>query len=100
MKSHIWRLDAEGERRPASRMRSRSSEAIGRSAYARTLRREVIASHVSTLLILTRDLRPGLVYDGGLGGRLRRFHGRARAPGRPAKTMYAAVSSSAQYVWR
>ena len=46
-KSHGCQLREEGERRPASRIRSRSSSAIGRSVNSRTLRRLVIASQVS-----------------------------------------------------
>src|SRR6266542_3880586 len=47
-KSHACWLPAEGVRRAASRVRSRSSGAIARSPYDRTLRRDLIASQVST----------------------------------------------------
>src|SRR5215831_14748191 len=46
-KSHGCPLPADGARRPASQMRSRSSRAIGWPVYWRTLRRARIASHVS-----------------------------------------------------
>src|SRR4051794_17752990 len=46
-KSHFWRLEADGEMRPASRIRSRSSGGMGASVYWRTLRRARMASHVS-----------------------------------------------------
>ena len=46
-KFHGCQLPADGDRRPASQMRSRSSWAIGWSVYWRTLRRARMASHVS-----------------------------------------------------
>ena len=48
-KSQCWRLDADGARRPASTIRSRSVSPIGSGRYERTLRRARIASHVSML---------------------------------------------------
>src|SRR2546427_12628874 len=47
MKSHRCWFMEDGARRPASRIRSRSSEAIGRTANRRTFRRARMASHVS-----------------------------------------------------
>src|SRR5579862_8922289 len=52
MKSHGCQFCEDGDRRPASRIRSRSAAGIGRSANDRTLRREVIACQVSMTLIL------------------------------------------------
>ena len=46
-KSHGCQLRDDGARLPASRIRSRSASAIGRSANTRTLRRALIASQVS-----------------------------------------------------
>src|SRR6266568_106920 len=46
MKSHGCQFCEDGDRRPASRIWSRSAGGIGRSAKDRTLRREVIASQV------------------------------------------------------
>src|SRR5712691_1590052 len=46
-KSHRWSFRDEGERHPASRIRSSCSGAIGRSEYASTFRRPRMASQVS-----------------------------------------------------
>lgn len=47
-KFHGCQLPDDGARRPASRMRSRSSRGMGWSVYWRTLRRARMASQVST----------------------------------------------------
>src|SRR5438093_1784734 len=46
-RSHGCELLADGVRRPASRIRSRSPGSIGRSLKLRTFRRALMASHVS-----------------------------------------------------
>jgi hypothetical protein len=46
MKSHGCQFCEDGDRRPASRIWSRSAIGIGRPAKDLTLRREVIASQV------------------------------------------------------
>ena len=48
-KSHGCQFCEDGDRRPASRTRSRSAAGIGRSVNDRTLRREVMASQVCML---------------------------------------------------
>jgi len=50
MKSHGCQFCEDGDRRPASRIWSRSDAGTGRSAKDRTLRREVIASQVCMTL--------------------------------------------------
>src|ERR1700689_3518573 len=50
MKSHGCQFCEDGERRPASRIWSRSSAGIGRSAKDRTLRRDSMASRVCMMV--------------------------------------------------
>ena len=47
MKSHGCQFCEDGDRRPASRIWSRTAAGIGRSAKSRTLRRDTMASHAS-----------------------------------------------------
>ena len=56
-KSHGCQLRDDGARLPASRMRSRSASAMGRSANTRTLRRARMASQVSMGLTIALACR-------------------------------------------
>src|SRR5437870_4285304 len=65
-KSHGCQFDDDGERRPASRMRSSCSGGSAWSVYWRTSRRARMASHVSTPFPLPgqRGMNPsGLLVD-------------------------------------
>src|SRR3569623_1737349 len=59
-KCHGCQLLDDGERRPASRICSRSSRGMGWSVYWRTLRRARTASHVSMAPSYTLRLVPAL----------------------------------------
>src|SRR4051794_10792842 len=59
-KCHGCQFDDDGDRRPASRMRSRCSRGMGRSVYWRTLRRARTASQVSMSPSYTLRLVPAV----------------------------------------
>src|SRR5262245_38073535 len=67
MKSHGCVFVDDGERRPASAIRSRSAGSIGRSRYSRVFRRDRSASQVSTPPSVERLLR-GVVILAPIGG--------------------------------
>src|SRR5258708_38781828 len=70
MKSHGCQFCEDGDRRPASRIWSRSAAGIGRSVNDRTLRREVIASKVC--MTLPTPATPGFILAcAGATGRCR-----------------------------
>src|SRR5215475_3045345 len=75
MKSHGCQFCEDGDRRPASSIWSRSAAGTGRSAKDRTLRRDVMSSHVCMTVptplvprsFSARERLCGLAGDGSLG---------------------------------
>src|SRR5580693_2096980 len=65
MKSHGCEFRADGARRPASRIRSSSAWPIGWLVKLRTLRRALMASHVSIGLVYHGAGPPGLLWGYG-----------------------------------